>query len=64
VGIVQVAAVNDPEAETLALAGIVQLDPTGMETVRIIALDLEKRAYKVSPELYGLTQPMEQIPPP
>jgi hypothetical protein len=58
VGNVQVGAVNDPEGETLVLSKVSQLSPEDMAKVRQQALELEKRAYKVSP-LYRKSQPVD-----
>jgi hypothetical protein len=59
VGNVQVGAVNDPEGETLVLSKVSQLSAEDMAKIRQEALELEKRAYKVSP-LYRRTQPADQ----
>jgi hypothetical protein len=58
VGNVQVGAVNDPEGETLVLSKVSQLSPEDMAKARQQALELEKRAYKVSP-LYRKSQPVD-----
>ncbi|HVD54005.1 MAG TPA: hypothetical protein VNC13_07470 [Propionibacteriaceae bacterium] len=58
VGNVQVTAVNDPEGETLVLSKVSQLSPEDMAKARQQALELEKRAYKVSP-LYRKSQPVD-----
>ena len=43
--------------ETLALVKLEQLDVKGLAEVRAKALELEKSAYKNSPDLYGKTPP-------
>jgi hypothetical protein len=58
VGNVQVTAVNDPEGETLVLSKVSQLSPEDMAKDSQEALELEKRAYKVSP-LYRKSQPVD-----
>jgi hypothetical protein len=58
VGNIQVTAVNDPEGETLVLSKVSQLGPEDMAKARQQALELEKRAFKVSP-LYRQTQPVD-----
>jgi hypothetical protein len=58
VGNIQVTAVNDPEGETLVLSKVSQLSPEDMAKARQQALELEKRAFKVSP-LYRQTQPVD-----
>jgi hypothetical protein len=58
VGNVQVTAVNDPEGETLVLSKVSKLSPEDMAKARQQALELEKRAYKVSP-LYRKSQPVD-----
>jgi len=58
VGNVQVSAVNDPEGETLVLSKVSKLSPEDMAKARQQALELEKRAYKVSP-LYRKSQPVD-----
>jgi hypothetical protein len=60
VGNIQIGAVNDPEAETLALTRLVHLGPDGMAAARAQALALERHAYDVSP-LYARTPPMTPI---
>jgi hypothetical protein len=58
VGNIQVTAVNDPEGETLVLSKVSQLSPEDMAKARQQALELEKRAFKVSP-LYRKSQPVD-----
>jgi hypothetical protein len=58
VGNVQVTAVDDPEGETLVLSKVSQLSPEDMTKIRQEALELEKRAYKVS-SVYRQTQPAD-----
>jgi len=57
VGNVRIAAVNDPEGETLELTRVVHLDAQGLAVARAAALALEKHAYEVS-ALYRRTPPM------
>jgi hypothetical protein len=57
VGNVRVGAVGDPEAEELVLAKVNTLSPAQLAKARAEALKLEKHAYKVSPKLYGRTDP-------
>ena len=45
--------------ETLALVKLEQLDAKGLAEVRTKALELEKNAYKLSPDLYGKTSPCQ-----
>jgi len=61
VGNVQISAVDDPEAETLQLAKVVDLSPEGLAEARAEALKLEERAYQVS-EVYRGTPPAEPMP--
>jgi hypothetical protein len=58
VGNIQVTAVNDPEGETLVLSKVSQLSAEDMAKARQQALELEKRAFKVSP-LYRKSQPVD-----
>jgi hypothetical protein len=50
--------VGDPEGETLVLTKLSQLSPNDLAKARQQALELEKRAYKVSP-VYRNTQPAD-----
>jgi len=50
---------RDEEQEVLALVKVHRLDAKGLADVRAEALKLEKRAYKVSKNLYGRTPPAE-----
>lgn len=59
VGNIRVEPVNDPEAELLDLVRVVKLGPGGMSIIRDKALELEKRAYKVS-NVYKKTPPMQR----
>ena len=61
VGIVRVAPVNDPEAETLVLSDVRRLGPRQMATARELALRLERRAYRVS-DVYRHTRPAKCRP--
>ena len=55
VGIVQVGAVGDPEAETLVLVKLVHLGSHDLAAACKAALKLDKHGYRVSPDLYGHT---------
>lgn len=59
VGIVQVGAIDDPEAETLMLTDLVQLSDKEMKQVREEALGLDSHAYEVS-NVYRKTPPAKQ----
>ena len=48
----------DAQQEELELIGINQLNPDEMAEVRAEALELEAHAFQVSPDVYGLTEPM------
>jgi hypothetical protein len=52
---------NEEEKEELVLVDLVQLSPEALDKVREQALDLEQRAYRISKDVYGQTQPAEQI---
>jgi hypothetical protein len=60
VGNVRVGAVDDPEAEELVLAKVIQLDETELAKARSEALKLERHAFEVSAKLYGRTTPATQ----
>jgi hypothetical protein len=60
VGNVQVAAVNDPEGETLVLTALNHLAPDGLVAARAEALKLEQHAYEVS-KVYRRTPPMVML---
>jgi hypothetical protein len=62
VGNIRVGAVNDPEAETLVLVKLSQLDPGALAQAREEALELERRAYRVRKDVYGRTPPAEHTP--
>jgi hypothetical protein len=49
----------DATKETLELTELVQLSPEALAEVRAAALELEKRAYENSKEVYAQTPPME-----
>jgi len=61
VGIVQIGAEGDPEAETLVLAKLRHLGPDAMERARKEALKLDRHAYQVS-NVYRKTPPAEYKP--
>ena len=58
VGIIQVAAMDDPEGETLVLTKVVHLGPRGLAAAREKALKLDQHAYEVS-NVYRHTLPAE-----
>ncbi len=49
----------DATKEVLELVEVVQLSPEALAEVRTEALELEKRAYEISKEVYDQTPPME-----
>ena len=49
----------DATQEDLELVDVVQLSPESLTEVRMQALELEKRAYQISKEVYGQTPPAE-----
>lgn len=51
---------EDAQQEELELVDVLQLDAKGLAEVRTGALELEKRAYDISKEVYGQTAPAEQ----
>jgi hypothetical protein len=55
------AAGNDKEDEVLVLVKIRHLSPGAMVTVRREVLKLDRRAYRVRPDLYGHTPPAEPM---
>jgi hypothetical protein len=50
---------EDATKETLELVEFVQLSPEALAEVRAAALELEKRAYEISKEVYDQTSPLE-----
>ena len=50
---------KEEEKEELALVDLVQLSPEGLADVRRQALELEKRAYRITKNVYGGTNPVE-----
>jgi hypothetical protein len=58
VGVIRVEPVNDPEAETLHLVKATKLSDSALAKVRDKALQLEKRAYKIS-KVYQTTPPLQ-----
>lgn len=52
---------KDPSKETLQLAKILQLNPEALAEARAEALKLEKRAYKISKDVYAHTPPAEPL---
>jgi hypothetical protein len=51
---------EDPSKETLQLTKVVQLGPGALAEVRADVLELEKRAYKISKDVYGRTPPAKR----
>lgn len=51
---------KEEEKETLELVDLVQLNEGDLAKARESALALEKRAYKISKDVYGRTEPIEQ----
>ena len=51
---------NEDEREVLVLTDIVHLTPDALAEVRQKVLEQERRAYDVSPDVYGLTTPSER----
>lgn len=49
---------TDESHEELELVSIETLSPAEMDEVRAAALELEAHAYQISPDLYGLTEPI------
>ena len=49
----------DATQETLELVDLVQLSPEALAQIRAAALELEKHAYEISKDVYGLTPPAE-----
>ena len=47
--------------ETLELIEVVQLDPKALAEARAKALELDKRAYKISKKVYANTPPAEAM---
>jgi hypothetical protein len=62
VGVAKVGALDDPEGETLVLVERAQLDQESMAAVRQEALNLDRRAYRVS-DVYCETEPIAPNPP-
>jgi hypothetical protein len=50
---------EDPTKETLVLVDLVQLGPEDLAQVRAEALQLEKRAYRISQDVYAHTPPAQ-----
>jgi hypothetical protein len=50
---------KEEEKEELTLVDLVQLSPAGLADVRQHALELEKRAYRITNDVYGDTTPVE-----
>lgn len=60
IGIVQIGAVGDPQAETLAMTSRVQLSAGAMAQAREQALRLDRRGYENS-DVYRQTPPAERL---
>jgi hypothetical protein len=52
---------KEEEKETLVLTDLIHLTKSGLDEVRREALELEKRAYKISKDVYGRTTPIEKL---
>lgn len=63
IGIVEIGAVGDPEAETLSLVRFARLDQDDLREVREAVLEMDARGYTISPDVYGQTTPIEYSPP-
>jgi uncharacterized protein YbaA (DUF1428 family) len=50
---------EDAQQETLELVELVELDPVALAQANAAALELEARAYEISPDVYGQTPPSE-----
>jgi hypothetical protein len=55
VGVVRIAAIGDPEAETLTLTRVTKLGSEGVKAARQAVRRLERRAYRIS-EVYQATK--------
>jgi hypothetical protein len=53
------AGALDQDQEVLELISIETLDSPGLEALRSIALEMDARAYQLSPDVYGETKPAE-----
>lgn len=53
---------EDAQQEELGLVERVQLDADELAEARETALELEQRAYEMSPDVFGPTSPSEQLP--
>ena len=51
---------GEEEREVLVLMSLEHLSATQMEEVRQTVLAQEARAYRISPNVYGTTQPIDQ----
>jgi hypothetical protein len=52
---------NDPSKEVLKLVAFGQLSPAALAEARVEALELEKRAYRISKDVYAHTEPAEAL---
>lgn len=57
VGVVMVKPLGDRDQETLVLTRIDRLSASELAKVDAEALELDKRAYEIAPEIYGATAP-------
>jgi hypothetical protein len=62
VGVVRVGwrGAKEEEREVLVLVSLEHLSPAEMDEVRRAVLSQEARAYRISPDVYGQTQPIDQ----
>jgi hypothetical protein len=51
---------SEEEREVLVLIALEQLSPSEMDEVRRTVLAQEARAYRISPDVYGTTEPIDQ----
>jgi hypothetical protein len=61
VGVVRVGATGDPQGEVLRLVRIRELSGQALDRANEAALQLERRAYRVS-DVYAKTEPIDQAP--
>jgi len=54
------AGAREQDREVLELQGVLQLTPAQLDKVRAAALALEAHGYKVSPDVYAHTSPLER----
>ena len=56
------AGALDDTQEVLELTSLEQLDAAAMTELRDLAFAMEKRAYRLSPDVYGTTTPLQREP--